>query len=152
MKKNSFIIRKNFKLSKTQLFECWSNPRLLEKWLINDPNPSGKTTVESSFTVGGNYRIISHFNMGDYIHQGKYLEINRYNLIKFTWNTPTVKDTVVTVKFKEISTNTTELTLEHSLFPDDLIASKHNDGWSQCLKNLDSFIFKSNQQGLKENL
>ena len=78
-----------------------------------------------------------HFeDMGDSELYGKYLEINRYNKIVFTWSNSLVTDTVVKLKFRELSPNTSELTLEHTLFPDENSRRLHNQGWDQCLANL----------------
>ncbi len=78
-----------------------------------------------------------HFeDAGDSELYGKYLEINRYNKIVFAWSNSIVIDTIVKLTFKELSPNTSELTLEHSLFQDEAARSLHNQGWEQCLLNL----------------
>jgi len=133
----NLIIKKKFNLSKRQLFEAWSNPQIMQRWFFGGELRENCCTVENQFVTNGKYKIIMHFeDSGDSELYGKYLEINRYNNIAFTWSNSLVTETLVKLTFKEISPNTSELTLEHSLFQDETSRSLHNQGWDQCLINL----------------
>ena len=137
MNTSSLVFKRKFNLPKRQLFEAWSNPQIMQRWFFGGPLRENCCTVENQFVTNGEYKITMHFeNTGDSELYGKYLEINRYNKIVFTWSNSLVTDTVVKLSFKELSPNTSELTLEHSLFPDETTRSLHNQGWEQCLENL----------------
>ena len=137
MTTSDLVIKKKFNLSKRNLFEAWSNPQIMQRWFFGGTLRENCCTVVNQFTVNGEYKIIMHFeDMGDSELYGKYLEINRYNKIVFTWSNSLVTDTVVKLKFRELSPNTSELTLEHTLFPDENSRRLHNQGWDQCLANL----------------
>ena len=131
------VLKRKFGLSKRELFEAWSNPLIMQRWFFGGPLRENCCTVENQFVTDGHYKIIMHFeDTGDSELYGKYLEINRYNTIVFTWSNSLVTDTIVKLRFRELSPNTSELTLEHSLFPDEASRSLHNQGWDQCLENL----------------
>lgn len=133
----NLVIKKKFNLSKRQLFEAWSNPQIMQRWFFGAQLRDNCCTVENQFVTKGKYKVIMHFeDMTNSEMRGEYLEINRYNKIVFTWSNSLVTDTIVTLMFKELSPNTSELTLEHSLFPDEFTRSKHNEGWDRCLENL----------------
>jgi len=137
MSASNLVFKKKFKLSKRQLFDAWSNPQIMQRWFFGGTLRENCCTVENQFVTNGNYKITMHFLDGsDSELYGKYLEINRYNTIVFTWSNHLVKDTIVKLHFKELSSNTSELMLEHSLFPDDNSRRLHNQGWEKCLENL----------------
>ena len=138
MNTSSVVIKKKFNLSKRRLFEVWSNPELMQRWFYGGTLRENCCTVENQFVTNGGYKIVMHFeDTGDAEMYGKYLEINRYNTIVFTWTNNVVTDTVVKLHFTELSPNTSELKLEHSLFPDEDSRKLHNQGWDYCLANLE---------------
>jgi uncharacterized protein YndB with AHSA1/START domain len=130
------VIKRVLPCSKRQLFDAWSQPALLSRWLFASQQPTAKSTVQSSFTVGGHYEVIMHLPTGDYRHYGVYRAIERYHHIAFSWNSHIVEDSLVELHFREMSPNRCELTLTHSQFPSEEVRTKHNDGWQRCLQNL----------------
>jgi uncharacterized protein YndB with AHSA1/START domain len=123
--------------NKRQLFDAWSKPSIMTQWFFATQKPVAPSTVNNSFTVGGNYEVIMHMQTGDYRHFGTYVAINRYSHIAFTWNSHIVKDSLVELHFRELSPNRTELRLTHTQFPDEDVRSKHVAGWQRCLDNLE---------------
>ena len=134
------VIKRVLPCSKRKLFDAWSKPSLMTQRFFSSQQPSASTTVNNSFTVGGNFEVIMHMQSGDYRHYGEYRAIYRYNHIAFTWNSHIVQDSLVELDFRELSPNRTELTLTHTQFPNDEVRGNHVTGWSECLDNLVLFL------------
>ena len=131
------VIRRNFNCSKRILFEAWSQPSIMAKWLFARREDFCEATVSNSFTVGGSYSIIMHLPTNDVRLFGEYTAITRYNRIAFTWSSPVLRNSLVELAFLELSPNRTQFTLTHTLFPSDEIRGQHSDGWQACLDNLE---------------
>lgn len=129
-------VKRKFNLPKRQLFDAWSRPEIMRKWFYASDLHENCCSVENQFTTNGYYKITMHFQNDETVIQGKYLEINRYNSIVFTWSNSIVKDSKVSLQFRSLSPNTTELTLTHSQLPTHEVVQLHNQGWTKCLENL----------------
>ncbi len=141
MNSDELVIKKSFNCSKRQLFDAWSQANLMAQWFFAASEKYKDSTIESNFTVGGRFSVTMYFENGtDANIHGDYKEILRYSLIVFSWNSSIAKDSLVTLKFKEVSANRSELTLIHTIFPSEESRQKHNNGWDACLYNLDKFI------------
>ena len=139
MKFKPIRIKRVFGVSKRTLFDAWSKPKTLSRWLFGGQWEEGCCTVENQFVVNGTYTIIMHFkNTGDSVIRGVYKTINRYTSLSFTWSNSGVKDSLVKLTFKSLSSNRTELLLEHDLFPSASMRDLHNEGWNRCLDNLEA--------------
>lgn len=134
------VIKRIFPCSKRELFDAWSRPSLLARWFFASQEPRQPSTVTANFTVGGHYEVIMHHATGDFRHHGEYRAINRYHHIAFSWNSHLVENSLVTLDFRELSPNRTELTLTHTQFPDAEVRGKHVDGWTRCLDNLQRLL------------
>jgi len=136
------VMKRVLPCSKRQLFDAWSKPAVMMQWFFASQQPKAPSSVNSSFTVGGDYEVIMHLQSGDFRHHGNYRAINRYHHIAFTWNSHLVEDSLVELDFRELSPNRTELTLTHTQFPSEEVRGKHIDGWGGCLDNLLRFFLK----------
>jgi uncharacterized protein YndB with AHSA1/START domain len=133
---SDLVIKRTFNCGKRTLFEAWSTPSIMARWLYARQEDFRDSTVRNSFTVGGAYSIVMHLD-GDDVHiHGDYSEIERYQRIAFTWSSPAIHGSVVTLDFRELSPNRTELTLCHSLFPSAQSRAAHDGGWHACLDHL----------------
>ncbi len=130
------VTKRTLPCSKRQLFDAWSKPSIMTQWFFASQQPVAPSTVNNSFTVGGNYEVIMHMKTGEHRHHGTYRAIERYHHIAFTWNSNIVRDSLVKLDFRELSPNRTELTLTHTQFPSDDVRSSHAAGWAGCLDNL----------------
>jgi uncharacterized protein YndB with AHSA1/START domain len=136
--------------SREDVFDAWTKPEIMQQWFFPG-NWTAKTTNE--LKVGGHY---SHDMISDgseavcdpnssisegehYLHSGEYLEISRPERLVFTWNSPSVANTRVTVELREVE-NSTELTLTHELLDSEDQRNKHTAGWEGCLANLVQFL------------
>ena len=148
MNNSSVVLKKKFRLSKQQLFEAWSNPQVMRRWLFAAQLRDNCCSVNNNFVTNGEYKIVMHFDeSGDVELFGKYVEIDRYSKIVFTWSNNILSNSLVTLSFKKLSENSSELTLEHSLFPDKTTRDEHVKGWQQCLLNLASVLEEVSESG-----
>ncbi len=131
-------IKRVFKADREALFKAFSDDKIMSQWFFAENGWS--VDVNSHFEVGGEYKVDMKNEKGDvYPHSGKYKEISKPEKIVFTWSSQIVKDSVVTLDFREVSGGT-ELTLTHNLFPDNEVRDKHNMGWTGCLDSLERYI------------
>ncbi|HKJ67337.1 MAG TPA: SRPBCC domain-containing protein [bacterium] len=138
-KTQPLVISRVFSIDTPQLFQAWSDPAVMEKWLFPFP-AGGSVDVENTFEVGGTYHLDMHTPDGEvYTMTGEYREIIPNRKIIFTWNTTQVQETVVTVEFTPVEEGT-KLSLTHDLFPDADARQQHTDGWEDCLANLEKSV------------
>ncbi len=85
--------------------------------------------------VGGTFRIDTQTEDGRVVvHTGRYLEMQRPDRLKFTWNSSVLGDrsSQVTVEFYE-QAGKCLMVLLHDLPPDDVIFEDHRKGWTTVL-------------------
>jgi uncharacterized protein YndB with AHSA1/START domain len=140
IKIDDLVVRRVFNCPKRTLFDAWSQPSVMSKWLFARREDFCESTVTNSFSVGGSYSIIMHMPNSDVKLFGEYTDINRYSLIAFTWSSPAISNSNVRLEFKELSPNRTEFTLTHSLFPSEEVRAEHGAGWNACLDNLEERV------------
>lgn len=143
------VIRKIIRAKRERVFEAWTNPQLLQQWMVPPPDWTAKTKNE--LRVGGTYQHVmivgdteaatAHgYASGEALmHEGEYLEIFPPERLVFTWNSHAVKDTRVTVELKDLG-ETTELWLTHELLPSEAARQSHNGGWSAAVEKLDQLL------------
>jgi len=70
-------------------------------------------------------------------HYGRFLRLDRPNLIEHTWVSEATKgvESIVTLTMQSRG-DETEVTLRHSGVPDDEMGRKHKDGWTWILDML----------------
>ncbi len=120
-------------------FDAWISPEGLKRWF----SPGGNWTVEVGeleVTSGGKYDISlrSPENHVWRVH-GFYKEVIPARKLVFTWNTDDVKDTLVSVDFRETD-GKTEVFLVHDLLPNQDQVDQHDWAWRACLENLQSKV------------
>ena len=117
------------------VFEAWTNPQIIKKWF----SPDGKWAVEvaeMNVTIGGKYRIeMQSPDNRTWDVYGEYKEIKPNKKLVFTWNTEDVKETVVSIDFKDLGAKT-EVNLFHDLLPNQEQVDEHTYGWKGCMENL----------------
>lgn len=139
-KKMSFtlVVKKVINASCDRVFNAWSKPDIMGQWL--KPNSTWHTVTTADFKIGGSYKHDMVDQEGKaYTHIGEYKEIVPHKKIVFTWNSLAVSNTLVTVEFKDLGEKT-EVTLTHSQFTDEDQKNRHNEGWKECMNNLESVM------------
>ena len=143
---DDLVIKRTFNCPKRTLFDAWSRPPIMAKWLFAQREDFCRSTVTSSFTVGGKYSITMHLPNSDVDLFGEYTAIDRYSRIAFTWSSPVISNSRVDLAFRERSANRTDFTLTHSLFPSEEVRAQHGEGWLACLDNLENRVLSELSQ------
>ncbi len=137
-KETTVVVRKVFKADRDALFRAFSDPEIMRQWFFAGEDWSADVTSE--FKVGGQYRIDMREPDGTtYSHWGEYREIDVPQKIVFTWNSPFVENTVVTVEFRKANGGA-EVILTHEFLPDEEQREGHRSGWNGCLRNLEKAL------------
>jgi len=138
--KNKVIVQRIIKGNREKVFEAFSNPAIMQRWFF--PGENWSVEVTNKFEVGGKYSIKMSEPSGEvYTHTGEYREIIPPEKIVITWNSLSVKDSLVTITFSEIG-NETGVIINHDLLPSKESRDKHKQGWIGCLNNLKKIFFK----------
>ena len=134
------------KLSKTieapigQVFDAWLDPVLLSRFILpapDMPNPE----VENDPRVGGRFTIVMHVGDERLPHCGEYLVIDRPHRLKFSWESAySTDDSEVTLEFRELDPNSTEVKITHRRFLHEEARSDHEGGWTRILDCLDAAL------------
>lgn len=142
----SVIVKKIVNADRERVFEAWTNPEMMQHWFVG---AKGRAQVAVDLRVGGEYSNEMFIEgkgtcqeegppSGRYLHHGKYLEIIRPERLVFSWNSPFVQNTTVTVELREVESGT-EVTITHQLnAPSE--CEGHRGGWTYALGSLGDFL------------
>ncbi|HEY7895236.1 MAG TPA: SRPBCC domain-containing protein [Gemmatimonadaceae bacterium] len=139
---NAVRVTQTIHASPERLFDAWTTPGELAAWWRMDEPGWAFAGATVDLRVGGAYRLgMTSPDGKSHVAVGVYREVQRPTRLAFTWDWENpesrVGDTLVTVEFKKVSTDTTEVVLTHERFPDAARASGHERGWTQLLSLLD---------------
>lgn len=103
------------------------------------------------FRENGEYFFRYTWPAGVFPVGGKFFTIISEKTLIFSWDPqpPDIdagKQTLVSVWFREIGENTTELEIRHTLFPDPVMRQRHEDGWSATIERLSRYLLKQKNQ------
>ena len=137
------VVRKVVHASPERVFDAWTKPEIMQHWYVG---AKGVSRPAVDLRVGGAYSnemIIEGCTDGEvgqksYLHTGTYLEIVRPERLVFTWNSPAVQNTTVTVELREVDGGT-EVTITHQLNSQEEFDS-HRQGWTFALDGLGSLL------------
>lgn len=145
------VVRKVVRADPERVFDAWTDARLMEQWLFCE---GGQAKSRNELRVGGTYQheMILPNGASDcpngtpqengytsYPHHGEYLEIDRPRRLVFTWNSPAVQNTRVTVELNPVDGGT-EVVVTHELLQGEAERLSHTEGWHACLASLAGFI------------
>jgi uncharacterized protein YndB with AHSA1/START domain len=135
------MVRRTINASAERLFDAWTRPELMKQWFRG--SEMSTPVAETDLRVDGAWQIVMKKSDGKaYPHHGHYKVVDRPNKLVFTWNPFEAADygTTVTLIFKKISENVTELTLIHEGFRDEEMKTGHDRGWNACLDTLEQWL------------
>ena len=123
-----------------KVFEAWLDPEALRQFMC--PAPGARVSrVECDARVGGEFLIVMNVVGQDIPHRGKYLKIERYTQLVFTWlSVYAGEGSRVAVRFAEMPDGRTKVTLEHVGLADAEIRANHHDGWTNILAELSASV------------
>lgn len=146
------MIRRTIRAKRDRVFEAWTDPKRMQEWFFPG---TWKAKSENDLRIGGFFRNemipdpngpdLRSCDKGDLdkakgiVHTGEYLEIITPEKLVFTWNSPSVTNTRVTIELKDLG-DSTELTLTHELLETEVLRQSHTGGWEGCLANLVTYL------------
>ena len=125
-------LSRKFAASPEAVFDAWTDAESMGAWF----SPMTTASVPKlDLRVGGEYQIDMHGEDMDYVHTGKYLEVDRPHKLVFTWVSAGTADqeTVVTIEIADDGDGSL-LTLKHERFPSEESRDNHEKGWGAILE------------------
>ncbi|PRC44404.1 SRPBCC domain-containing protein [Mycobacterium sp. ITM-2017-0098] len=124
-----------------EVFDEWVDPDALVEWMCPRPSRCVAVTVEPY--VGGRVRFDVDHSGRLVLITGQFVEVDRPNLLRFTWShsgwaDPTVTS-IVAVAFEPHGDDETLMSIEHSLLPAEAY-DDHDDGWTLTAEQLLAFL------------
>ena len=123
-----------------KVFAAWTNPEQMAIWWA--PSDEFTTPIaEADPRVGGSYRVgMKHKDREQpNVVSGQFCRVEAPNLLKFTWAWEAPKadshETQITLEFRPDG-NSTNVTLTHDRFRDEVKRQDHTKGWLGCLNRL----------------
>jgi len=136
--KLTLVVRKIFRASAEFLFDAWTDPKRMAAWFHAQADWTTEV-VEADLRVGGAWKIVMHGAEGPTcLALGRYVEIDRPRRLAFTWHPNGERDyeTLVTLSFRVLGPDSTELVLTQSGFREEKDRTEHQHGWDGCLTSL----------------
>lgn len=139
---NQLIVQRRLAASRERVFRALTDPVVMQRWFF--AGAGWTAVVTNQFSVGGRYQIDMHDEDGNRLrHTGEYRQITPPAMLAFTWNSPGVRDTLVTIHLAETADGT-DLTLIHDFLPDRTSQQNHEAGWHACFNHLDKTLQTAN--------
>jgi uncharacterized protein YndB with AHSA1/START domain len=136
------VVKRRFKAPVEKLYAAWTDAEQMKRWFA--PGDMSVPSAEADVVIGGRYRVKMSESGSDcefHTTAGVYREVIPNQRLVFTWQWEGSElETVVTLEFKSLSANETELTLTHEGFDSEDTRDKHAQGWEGCLAKLDNFV------------
>ncbi len=131
----------SFAATPEQVFDAWLDPAIARRFLF--ATPTGEMIrAEVDPRVGGTFTFVDRRpDMGDVLHTGQYLEIDRPKRLAFTFGVPQFDPglTKVLIEISPAPAGGCHLTLTQSDVPDAWAeGSKH--GWGMILAALEGVL------------
>lgn len=146
------IVSRRINAERARVFDAWTKPELMQKWLFPG---NGRAITSNDLRVGGKWSHEMIFDHADqecetamkpgpdglyhYPHHGEYLEITPPSRLVFTWFSPSVQNTRVTVELVAMGKET-HVNITHELLATDQDRESHSQGWTGVLENLVNFV------------
>ena len=136
------VITRTFKAPVERVYAAWTDAEQIKRWFA--PGDMSVPAAEADVRKGGRYRVQMSEGGGDcafHTTGGVYREVIPNQRLVFTWQWQgSDVETLVTLEFKSLSANETELTLRHEGFDSEDTRDKHGQGWDGCLAKLEAFL------------
>ena len=128
-----------------RLFRAWTDPNELQHWWRMEGEGWAFAGAVLELRVGGRYQLAMTSPEGKkYVAAGVYRDVYAPTRLAFTWDwedpEQRVGETLVTVEFKAIGRDSTEVVITHERFDDAKRAEGHKSGWGQLLRLLGHMV------------
>jgi len=135
----TLVVTRHFDAPPERVFDAWLDPKQVARWMGPRGVQAEATKLEPR--VGGADAITMHTpDQKNPQVSGIYREITRHTRLVFTWYwLHEMQETLVTLTFKPVGKGT-QMTLEHTGFPNSERRDSHNIGWSGSLDRLGELL------------
>jgi uncharacterized protein YndB with AHSA1/START domain len=126
-----------------ELFRAWTDPEDLSHWWRQEGDGWAFSGASIDLRIGGRYRLgMTGPDGRTHVASGVYREIRRPECLVFTWDweDPATRlggETLVTVEFRSIGNERTEVVVTHERFPDPARMGRHEQGWIELMRLLE---------------
>jgi uncharacterized protein YndB with AHSA1/START domain len=136
-----FSVTHSFAAAPERVFDAWLDPAIARRFLF--ATPTGEMIrAEIDARVGGKFTFVERRPaMGDVLHTGEYLELDRPNRLAFTFGVPQFNPDFsrVLVEFAPALGGGCEVTLTQSQVPAEW-AERSKEGWGTILGGLEAAL------------
>jgi len=132
------MVQRTINAPAERLFDAWTKPELMKQWFRAGEKMT-TTDAQADLRVGGGWRVEMKTSTGvTHPNNGHYKVIERPHKLVFTWHPheDAGYETTVTLIFKKVSDNVTEMILTHEGLRNEKDRADHNGGWNGCLDTL----------------
>jgi uncharacterized protein YndB with AHSA1/START domain len=136
MSELELTVSRTISAPREKVFNAWLSPAMLAKFMCPGEGNS-VPKAETNPVKGGRFDIVMAMGDQEIPHAGTYLEIDPYQRLAFTWESPySLPDSTVTIDLTELDPGTTEITLRQVKFRSEDARQGHLKGWTSILNCL----------------
>jgi len=144
MSSQEAIITRVFRHPVGRVYQAWTEPEHIARWW----SPAAEivlSILEYDLREGGRYFFRYEWPEGVLPVGGDFLTVKKEDCLIFTWNPrepdpDAGKESMVAVWFRALPEGHTEIELRHTLFPDEPMKQRHEDGWAATLDRLEEYF------------
>lgn len=128
------------------LFRAWTDPQELVHWWRQEAPGWSFAGASLDLRVGGRYRLSMRAPDGaTHTAHGVYHEIEPARRLAFTWDWEgrSVGETLVTITFRRVDAEHTEVALTHERFDDPQRMGRHRQGWTELFNLLEQHVTRT---------
>jgi uncharacterized protein YndB with AHSA1/START domain len=138
------LIKRTFPHPVSRVYRAWAQSEHVAAWL-RPSEEVGFTVLSFDLRVGGQYDFRYEHGGAVFPVRGNFLTVEPERSIIFTWlpyepHIDTGKDTMVSVWFRSVQPNSTEVELRHTLFPDETMCQCHDKNWWGTMEQLSRYL------------
>jgi uncharacterized protein YndB with AHSA1/START domain len=136
-----YSVTHTYEAAPERVFDAWLDPAVARYFLFATPGGE-MIRAETDPKVGGKFTFVDRrAEMGDVLHTGEYLEIDRPRRLAFTFGVPQFNPdfTRVTLDFAPTASGGCALTLTHSDVPAEW-ADRSKEGWGKIIASLEGAL------------
>jgi uncharacterized protein YndB with AHSA1/START domain len=139
-------ITRVIKASRQQVFDAWTRPETIRRWFT--PGTFRMAEAQIDARVNGQYRFAmdqacegNQPNPGGSVVTGRYVRVNPYHVLAFTWKNSwaTDEESLVTIELRDVDGGT-EMKLTHERFLTAYSRDRHTTGWESVTTKLQEFF------------
>ena len=143
-------IRRIFAAPRAKVFEAWTKPEKLEKWMCRDPSQSTTRYWDFDIREGGGFHLENRMrDLTVYKQWIGYRELKPPVKLVLDWNWERLDsnnksedgphESLVTVEFRDLW-GSTEVVLTHELLPTRELREGVRRGWNGCFDVLERYL------------